>query len=182
VTDYKFGLPVTKAQLEAIGMVAAEWSYLESVIEAAIWTLADVTSEDVGFAITAHLSLRAKLEMLETLFNLREPQGSLRLATLPAIRKSILNDLSPRRNRVIHGRWVSGSHGSPMMFTVQARGTLKRSQKSVDASEIVAIAEETEKQAVRLRELFKIEQHTSAPGPFIPGTNVPMSILNGEDE
>lgn len=70
VADYVSGLPIRRSQLEAIGLVAAEWSYLESVIEAAIWTLAAVPHEDVGAAITTHLSWRARIEMLTTRFNL----------------------------------------------------------------------------------------------------------------
>jgi hypothetical protein len=68
VADYVSGLPIRRSELEAIGLVAAEWSYLESVIEAAIWNA--VPHEDVGAAITTHLSWRARIEMLTTRSNL----------------------------------------------------------------------------------------------------------------
>jgi hypothetical protein len=53
MSGYKFNLPVKSDQLEAIGMVATEWAYLESIIEAAIWSLAWL-DEDRGEAITTH--------------------------------------------------------------------------------------------------------------------------------
>jgi len=68
--EYQFDLSPQSDQLEAIGMVAVEWSYLESVIDAAIWNLSNVPSEAFGEAITTHLSGRARLDMLSTLFHL----------------------------------------------------------------------------------------------------------------
>jgi hypothetical protein len=49
-------------------LVAAEWSYLESVVEAAIWNLSYTPDEDIGTAITTHLQWRARPDMLATLF------------------------------------------------------------------------------------------------------------------
>jgi hypothetical protein len=72
MTAYQFNLPVRGDQLEAIGMVATEWSYLESIVEAAIWNLAYL-DENSGAAITTHLNMPIRLDMLMTLF--REHYG-----------------------------------------------------------------------------------------------------------
>ena len=70
MSAYAYDLPATPAQLQAIGMVASEWSYLESIVETAIWQLAPL-AEDAGRAITTHVGMRARLDMLRTLFRLR---------------------------------------------------------------------------------------------------------------
>ncbi len=160
MTNYTFGLPVTSEQLEAIGMVAAEWSYLESVIDAAIWTNADIWNEDVGKAITAHLTLKSRLDILETVLSLavNQDEPDNRLVALKAIRRVIEGGLSGRRNEVIHGRWITGSYGSPMTYTVQARGVLKHNRRWIAPEEIRAIAELAAEQAVKLRELFGIDE------------------------
>jgi hypothetical protein len=73
MSTYTYDLPATPEQLKAIGMVAAEWSYLESVVETAIWRLLDL-DEDDGRAITTNVRMRDRLDMLRTLFRLRRPQ------------------------------------------------------------------------------------------------------------
>ena len=70
MSDYTSDLPVQPKQLEAIGLIAAEWSYLESVMEAAIWNLAYLPDEDVAAAVTTHLAWRPRSELLATLFDL----------------------------------------------------------------------------------------------------------------
>src|SRR5688572_23937295 len=68
--EYKFDLPPAAEQLEAIGMVAVEWSYLESIMDAAIGMLAQLPHVDVIDAVTVHLPFSARVNMLSTLFHL----------------------------------------------------------------------------------------------------------------
>jgi len=108
--EYECKLPVTSKQREAIGTVAVEWSYLESVVDAAIWTLADLWREDIGLAITAHLPLPPRLDILLTLFRLQH-EADERIEQLERLCKRI-RVLSGRRNEIVHSRWVEGIHPS----------------------------------------------------------------------
>lgn len=149
MTDYTFNLPVKPKQLEAIGMVACEWSYLESIIEAAIWKLSDFYDFDRAAAITAHLGMPTRLHMLETLFRLQH--GDIDATrTLRKKCETIRNELSGQRGAIIHTRWVEGEYGSPMSYTVRARGKLVRTKKGLSHSEIRACAAAIADQAERL--------------------------------
>jgi hypothetical protein len=63
-----FDLPASPEQLEAVGRIAAAWSYLESVLEAAIWSLC-VLEEPRGRALTTHMTLKKRIESLQTLLH-----------------------------------------------------------------------------------------------------------------
>ena len=111
MNEYRFDLPVTAEQLQAIGMVAAEWWYLEGVVDAAIWQLAAVGDEETGHAITAHLTLPIRLGILATLSDLAFKKGwdtADRSAALKPIRTVVTESLTRRRAEAVHGRWLPG--------------------------------------------------------------------------
>jgi hypothetical protein len=134
VTGYTYNLPATPEQLEAIGMVATEWQRLESIVDAGIWSLAGV-SEDVGLAITANLNVPTRLDMLRTLFHLRRGDGPANDQLSKACH-TIRQTLSRKRGEIVHSEWVKGDHGSPMTFTVEARGKLKAEKVAMPAQQI----------------------------------------------
>jgi hypothetical protein len=150
---YQFNLPVQRDQLEAIGMVAVEWAYLESVIEAAIWNLAGIYSENTGAAITTHLGVPPRLDMLMTLFRLARGDGD-EANQLDKMCKTIRGNLSSQRGEAVHTRWVEGDHGSPMMYTVRARGRLERSKKDRSAAKLQETAAAIAEQSTELRRFF----------------------------
>jgi hypothetical protein len=147
---YKFELPVRSDQLEAMGMVAAEWSYLESIIEAAIWNLAGLYDEETGMSITTHLGMPARLDMLLTLFHRRFRDGG-DYEDLKQQCGHIRGELSGKRGGVIHRRWVEGAAGSPMQFIVSARGKLAHEKRGRPASELQAVAGEIAERSAKLR-------------------------------
>jgi len=147
--SYKFNLPPTPEQLEAIGMVAVECSYLESHMGYAIGFLAGVTDVDVLAAMTTHLTIRQRLEMVSTLFHLSQQYPPEKVTEFESIRKQIDKAIS-RRNSVVHSRWITGERGSPLVFEVQARGTLKRNRIDLPVEEIKAIAADIAEQTERL--------------------------------
>ena len=170
-------LPVEPEQLEAIGRVVVEWSYLESVLEAAIWNLAQTPDDDIAAAITTHLGWRPRMDMLATLSEL-EWQRSARWETyydeegapppsesqteserkeFRAIRAA-LTDLSNLRNEFVHKRWVRGTEGSPGTLVVTARGSLTRKMVGRSNKEIAAAAQGIAEQSRRLRALFRVEE------------------------
>jgi hypothetical protein len=134
MTGYSYNLPATSEQLQAIGMVATEWQRLESVVDAGIWSLAGV-SEAVGLAITANLSVPLRLDMPRTLFHLQRSDG-LANDQLSKMCHTIRQELSRKRGEIVHSEWVKGDYGSPMTFTVQARGKLKAEKIAMPAQQI----------------------------------------------
>jgi hypothetical protein len=118
-------------------MVASEWSYLESIVETAIWQLAPL-AEDAGRAITTHLGMRARLHMLRTLFRLRfdDEEAAKKLDKLcDKIEKA-----ASKRNNLVHALWVRGDFGSPQTLTVLARGTLVKEKAGKHAKAIERVA------------------------------------------
>lgn len=153
--DYRFNLPVNSDQLEAIGMVACEWSYLESIIEAAIWNLANLYEEETGMSITTHLGMPQRLDMLLTLFHQRHGESDDYKALVKHC-EAIRHGLSRKRGGVVHRRWVRGDYGSPMQFVVNARGKLEQSKRGRPASEIHDIAHQISEKSTALRKLLRV--------------------------
>ena len=163
---YTFDLPPRPDQLQAIGMVAVEWSYLESVMDVAIGNLASIHEQSSMEALTVHLPTKARLDMLATLFHLKcdravdqwfPTEGDLakKRAEFEQIKRSI-NSLATKRNEVVHSRWVVGVQGSPLTYAVQARGRLKRTIKGVPAAEMLSIAQQIQEQSRTLIKFFEV--------------------------
>jgi hypothetical protein len=158
MSTYTYDLPATPAQREAIGMVATEWQRLESIIDAAIWSLARVPNENIGRAITTNLNLPTRLDILKTLFDLWKPdepaerklheQSAKELSQLCHVVRHCLSGL---RGSVVHAEWVRGEYGSPMTYVVEARGKFKAGKVGLPASKIqdaaALIAQHSEKLA-----------------------------------
>lgn len=138
MTGYTYDLPPNREQLEAIGMVASEWARLESIVETAIWSLACL-DEDTGQAITTHIGLPARLDILPTLFRLKHGDGpeSTHLAKLC---KKIRGPLSRQRGEAVHALWVRGAYGSPLHYIVRARGKLEKEKAGRPAAKIHEVA------------------------------------------
>jgi hypothetical protein len=137
MSGYTYDLPATAEQREAIGMVASEWSYLESIVDAAIWNLAGI-NEETGRAVTTHVPLPTRFHMLESLFRLR--QGDAAADALRSDIETIRNTIMPQRNEIVHGLWVLGDFGSPMIHTVKARGRVVQSKAGKPAGKIREVA------------------------------------------
>ena len=166
MSDYTSDLPVQPKQLEAIGLVAAEWSYLESVVEAAIWNLSYMQDQDIAAAVTTHLAWRSRCEMLATLFDLDCKRRS-QFEELSTDAEKVLRDeckvirrdlesLAAKRNEVVHSRWVTGSHGSPLVYAVSARGKFARTTRGLPDAEIRGLAQRIAEQASRVRLFFGV--------------------------
>ena len=146
---YKFDLPPSSEQLEAIGMVAVEWSYLESTIDAAIGILAGMTDFDALAAMTTHLHFRQRLDMLAALHSLDASRSDDNRAELKSV-CSVCDRLSRKRNTIVHSRWIRGDFGSPMIMEVQARGRVERNPLRLSAEQIRGIAADIASATTRL--------------------------------
>jgi hypothetical protein len=134
MTIYTYDLPATDEQLQAVGMVAAEFSYLDSIVETAIWAL----DEEEGREISTD-RVRDRLKSLRKLFRQRWPddeEGAKKLDNLcEQIRRA-----ADKRNELVHALWVRGEFGSPKIATVIKRGTLVRERRGRKARQIEAVA------------------------------------------
>ena len=89
--------------LQAIGLVATNWSTLEMFVEEAIAGLLEVNTRGHIYALTANLQISTRLDAVVALAGMRlEPKNDL--LELKRLVKQI-DDLRPRRNRVIHAVW-----------------------------------------------------------------------------
>jgi len=103
-----YDLVPTPEQLQAIGKVAAEYSYLESIVETAIWRLLEI-DEDDGRAITTNVRMRDRLDILRTLFRLRRTDAG-GAETLDKLYKEICGEggVASQRAKLVHALWVRG--------------------------------------------------------------------------
>jgi hypothetical protein len=139
MSTYTYDLPASPEQLQAIGMVAAEWSYLESIVVTAIWALGYVTEDNaVGHAIIGY-RMPDRLKMLRKHFRLRWPDDKDGAETLDKLCGEI-RLAGNRRRDVVHGLWVRGDYGSPKIATVVERGSVVKEKSSQKAWQIEAVA------------------------------------------
>jgi hypothetical protein len=120
------------------------------VVETAIWRLLDI-DEDDGRALTTHVGMRDRLNMLRTLFRLRRPDDAEKLDSLC---EKIDDKLSHQRNELVHTLWVTGEYGSPMTLTVKARGTLEKTKRGISAKDIEAVAARIRDRSVALQDFL----------------------------
>jgi hypothetical protein len=132
---------MTRAFLEAIGAVTVEFASLESHIQFAIWSLLVGTKlEDQAFGqiVTADLSYRKRLEMLEALLKHKFPERDN--ADFRQL-KPRLYKVEEERNAIVHSIW--GSSPEPNNVTrikTTAKGELKTKFHQLSLDGIRAIA------------------------------------------
>ena len=134
MSTYVYDLPATDEQLKAIGMVAAEFSYLESIVETAIWAL----DEDTGRKISTD-RMRARLKILRKLYRQRWPDDEAGAKKLDKLCGEI-RSAGDKRNDLIHALWVRGELGSPKIATVIERGSVVKEKRGQKPWQIEAVA------------------------------------------
>jgi hypothetical protein len=130
---YTYDLPASDEQLKAVGMVAAEFSYLESIVETAIWAL----DEDTGREISTD-RMRARLKILRKLYRQRWPDDEAGAKKLDKLCEEI-RSAGDKRN-LIHALWVRGELGSPKIATVIERGSVVKENRGQKPWQIEAVA------------------------------------------
>ncbi|HLX82138.1 MAG TPA: hypothetical protein VKS43_16290 [Burkholderiales bacterium] len=145
---------LSKAQLAAIGALAAEWSYVELALETLIWEIIQVPSER-GYAITTHIGSETRLHILLALLD--------RSVVDAAHRKEIgsiaaeFRRLRTERNNIVHAVWVTklnkpfllrgllkirGRKPAAKLVKVTAKGSVKITNLSHSTKSISALASE----------------------------------------
>lgn len=155
---------LSQNHLNAIGLVATEWSYTEACLEFLIWELAGL-DEKRGQAITTHLQSETRIQILQTLAD--------SLLTDAAIKKRLtdiiaeIRNLRIQRNDIVHGLWIPSTDKpisqtlknrrkpTPATRKIQARGTLKVIRKPVKSKEIRETAKQIGDLAISMFDLLK---------------------------
>jgi hypothetical protein len=118
--------------------------------------------ESTGRAITTHVGFPTRLDMLCTLFRLREEDKEA-AATLDKLCEKIRGKLSRQRGEVVHALWVRGAYGSPMTYTVRARGELQQQKAGKPSTEITRVAGLIAQRTQALQELLESKGVLSPP-------------------
>lgn len=136
--------------LQAIGMVAVEWSYLEHIIDDSIWQYAKI-DDDIGRCFTTHMSVPMRIDVLKSLF-FEHFGNSEKYKALSKIAKDIKDTVSPLRNKIVHSPWLEpeNNQDAAQYLSVSARGQLKTTVLPMDVAEIRQAAETIEDYGNRL--------------------------------
>ncbi len=164
-------IPLPDADIvAAIGRVAITWSYVERAVQLCIWELAGLTP-NIGESVTAQLGLRSRIELLQTLVHERISDTKTG-ERLRAISQQITNDLTPKRNRFIHGQWLSVGHGvssqEPELIVRKAKGKLVETRTVTTAAEASKVAEDIESCFWQLWDIYSVLLFNRVRGEVIP--------------
>jgi hypothetical protein len=138
--------------LQAIGLVAASWSQLETDVIFSIAVLSGLTRE-TAVTFLAPMEIKKWLEILQELAN-RNESTRLKIPQLKLVCREIAK-LHPKRNEIVHAHWLPRLKSSGAM----ARGAGLRKRPSdpetsfaYTAAEICAIAARIQDQNKALAE------------------------------
>jgi hypothetical protein len=117
------GIKLSDDWLKAIGRVVVESSRLDRAAEKVIWGLLRLGHDDVGAALTTHISTPVRLDIILSLADiLLDANETKRLAKLLKRIRGLLDD----RNAVVHSEWVPFRNPLLVKVTARKRG-VKRS-------------------------------------------------------
>jgi hypothetical protein len=126
-------LGVPPQRFEAVGKVAASWSFFEAMLDISIWNLACM-SKEFGACLVAQIAGSArKLDAIIALIKLK-PEHEKKITELNKIAENSQR-LGERRNRVVHDPWMGDATGT-YRLEATARKILKLQPVAVSDDEI----------------------------------------------
>lgn len=147
---------LTPEQLQAIGSVAVEASYLEECVEMLIWELCGF-EENTGRVFTEKMMLDGKVTLLRELLIPRIVDKKV-AADFKDIFDKIKDDI-PKRNTIIHGHWGSKddrislskiASGHTYSDSIAVRKRLKGAPVPILAKDVIQIARRISRHRVKL--------------------------------
>ncbi len=145
-------LALTEEHFTAIGRVVAEWSFLDVMLEVAIWSFADLQPGKQR-PITVDMRTLQKIKVLGTL-------SHHRFGNSPGTRKkfdgilSTVQKLEVKRNDIVHGDWhKSGDSTKPLASRFRRTSKGPGRKKRVERTILNPTAEEIEIIARQIGEL-----------------------------
>jgi hypothetical protein len=157
MTSYRYKVPRLEQVTKAIGYVCVYWAWLEDSIGEMILDLApfDKTKitpkeeKQLRDVIFIDSDIRSKIKILRAVAFIRKINGAW-FKKFDKILDTIDNDLRPRRNRIVHGRWHSPKRG------LERRGKLARLKRPQSFAELELTTEETT--PVKMREIWQLSK------------------------
>lgn len=133
-----------RRHLEAIGNLAAYWSWFEIVFNSTIWALLGLTHKP-GAAVTIEVGILTKIDTLKILSYYQLSRRPARQVYLAEMIKRI-GPLRKKRNMYVHHWWFHGTgKRKPKGWRITARDAkndLRIAETAVSASEIESAAYE----------------------------------------
>jgi hypothetical protein len=147
ITDAK----ISNAHYSAIGQVAANWAFLEIVIDSWLWALID-RPPLLGVCLTAQmLGSRPRVDAFIALVRQLGARKNWN-DDLEALAKDIVG-LSEQRNRAVHDIWDMREPTQPIRREASARRTVRLINIHVPTDELLALGENIKALAVRFDNL-----------------------------
>jgi hypothetical protein len=146
---------MTKEQLQAIGMLTIEATYVETYLDAAIRWITHLDLPVLDILAPPTLMISAKLKLLNELVRVKTPRPEI----LAAWRKIYdeISDLIPKRNTVIHGDWSDGLTLGDLSSAHKKNNAIAYRRgvaNPVQADEILKLAERFSVVILELSEFF----------------------------
>lgn len=134
-------LPLTAEQMQAIGRVAAQWSFAQNVLEHLIWALIPIDTE-AGRGITTHIQDTSRLDIIRALAALKHPGIYGEIDGL----LGRFNDLRNKRNTIVHSSWAGnpGETATGLKFSARG-GKIQPNRSTWKADDIQAVGNEIER-------------------------------------
>ena len=154
----------------AIGLVAAEWGYVESTIEALIWALAGI-DELKGYSITTHIGNVTRMDIINTLTTETIKDNELKTEITNAMKEYEM--LREQRNKIIHSIWLidkpSFRQGSPskppQSIHIKAKGKIEFKVRTQTPEEMREIAKQMTSLTVKITHLiYRTHTHAASLG------------------
>lgn len=140
-----------------IGLVSNAWSHLEGAAERIIWRLLRC-NDDAGVALTTHIGIRQRLDIVSSLVKLEFPSSKAAKAFPSLTRRILGKEIYGKRNEIVHSRTLHLD--TTIRPTYKARGVLKKELKLAGIGEYEktakAILIETDKLLIFLAEIIDL--------------------------
>ncbi len=144
--------PLPATHYTAIGEVAVQWSWLEYLVQIAIWQLLDVPRKE-GRVVTSHMNIRPNLDVLAQLTERRVKDKTTAQEIEVLARK--IERRSEVRNRIVHGLWAfSDESREPYSIMYKGRYRVLGRAYDYDETKIHAFIKEIVRYGDRLNELM----------------------------
>jgi hypothetical protein len=127
---FTFNPAIPDRQLWAIGMVVAQWCYIELIMHGQILAMIG-DDQTLKTEYEKQRSFNHKRQFWEKLIPLKMPDGTQKIRLLALIEE--IKRLKPQRDAVIHNPWAGGMEGSSWIaegkFPTTDAGTMGSMQK-----------------------------------------------------
>ncbi len=151
---------------DALGCVTVSFSMLETYVAVLIWGLISPEDSLVGQMVTAQLSFRKSLDLLDAVFRYKIGDA-VKVAKIEGLLKEA-QAAEDARNRIVHSMWMFSQPCTDLrrvkLATKRGKGLSEQDEEGTPAN-IMAVAEEIEKTAKGFSS-FIMELCTAGMLPF----------------